>query len=239
MLNIKEGEKSRLIERQSGGFTWVSYAQHQMTLPERGAYFFTPQTKNDEVVFFQAFPDRLANSALNRQTLVGPVFNTRTRWIKTSFTWMMHRSLWATRKGQERILAITIPETVYINLLNWSGAEESEQDWVNKTSREQEVICQWDPDWVPVPGNLSGQRYGLRRTLHLGVRPTDFFDPVDPQNRDPYYPNYQEQIDPYIIQVADITSQVEEGRQLITTIDVKEHLWSRLKVPLETRFNIQ
>ena len=29
-------------------------------------------------------------------------------WIKPSFLWMMHRSGWATKPGQERVLAIEI-----------------------------------------------------------------------------------------------------------------------------------
>nr|WP_240038802.1 MULTISPECIES: DUF4291 family protein [Okeania] len=34
-------------------------------------------------------------------------------WIKTNFLWMMYRSAWGSKTGQEIILAVTIKRTAF------------------------------------------------------------------------------------------------------------------------------
>src|SRR6516164_3911260 len=60
------------------------------------------------ITVYQAYSPQIADAALAAQTFVAPFKRSRMTWIKPSFLWMMHRSGWATKPGQERILAIQI-----------------------------------------------------------------------------------------------------------------------------------
>lgn len=57
---------------------------------------------------YQAYGHEIADKALQSQTFVSPFKFDRMTWIKPSFLWMMYRSGWGNKSGQERILAIEI-----------------------------------------------------------------------------------------------------------------------------------
>ncbi|MPY91460.1 MAG: DUF4291 family protein, partial [Luteitalea sp.] len=60
------------------------------------------------IVVYQAYPRSIALAALEAQRLVPPFRLERTTWIKPSFLWMMYRSAWGRKSGQEHILKITL-----------------------------------------------------------------------------------------------------------------------------------
>jgi hypothetical protein len=60
------------------------------------------------VVMYQAFPPAIADAALRAGRFTAPFSFNRMTWIKPSFLWLMHRSNWARKPGQERILAVRI-----------------------------------------------------------------------------------------------------------------------------------
>ncbi len=60
------------------------------------------------IVMYQAYNDAIADPALANQRFVSPFSFTRMTWIKPSLLWLMHRSNWGTKKGQERILRVRI-----------------------------------------------------------------------------------------------------------------------------------
>jgi hypothetical protein len=57
---------------------------------------------------YQAYSPEIADAAVRAGTFVPPFSLDRMTWIKPSFGWMMHRCGWATKPGQERVLAIQI-----------------------------------------------------------------------------------------------------------------------------------
>jgi hypothetical protein len=57
---------------------------------------------------YQAYSPAIADKAVAEQGFAPPFSRERMTWIKPSFTWMMYRSGWAEKEGQERILAIDI-----------------------------------------------------------------------------------------------------------------------------------
>ncbi len=63
---------------------------------------------NNSIVVYQAYPEAIAKPALARNKFVKPFSFNRMTWIKPSFLWLMHRSHWGTKKGQEKILAVRI-----------------------------------------------------------------------------------------------------------------------------------
>jgi len=107
---------------------------------------------NHTLRIYQAFPPELARRALDAQTFVKPFIRTRMTWIKPSFMWMMYRSGWGHKQGQEGILAIDISRAGF----DWALANsclssfdpsvhESVQAWKALLATTP-VRIQWDPE---------------------------------------------------------------------------------------------
>jgi hypothetical protein len=60
------------------------------------------------IVVYQAYAPAVADAALAAGRFVAPFSFNRMTWIKPSLLWLMHRSNWARKPGQERILAVRI-----------------------------------------------------------------------------------------------------------------------------------
>src|SRR5215210_4064137 len=61
------------------------------------------------ITVYQAYNSEIAQSAVENQKFVSPPYKLdRMTWIKPSFLWMMYRSGWASKQGQEHILKIKI-----------------------------------------------------------------------------------------------------------------------------------
>src|SRR6187401_437994 len=60
------------------------------------------------IVVYQAYSPAIADAALAAGRFVAPFSFTRMTWIKPSLLWLMHRSTWARKPGQERILAVRL-----------------------------------------------------------------------------------------------------------------------------------
>jgi len=60
------------------------------------------------IVVYQAYSQAVAGAALEAGRFVAPFSFTRMTWIKPSFLWLMHRSNWGHKPGQERVLAVRI-----------------------------------------------------------------------------------------------------------------------------------
>ena len=66
------------------------------------------RAKHDDetLVVYQAYSPQIAAPAVAAGTFVAPFKRDRMTWIKPSFLWMMYRCGWATKPGQERVLAV-------------------------------------------------------------------------------------------------------------------------------------
>ena len=100
---------------------------------------------------YQAFRSEIALPALAAQRFVPPFSMTRMTWIKPSFNWMMYRSGFASKEGQEVVLGIDIARegfewavrnSVHSHFL---GTELSEQEWRAQLELKP-VRVQWDPE---------------------------------------------------------------------------------------------
>ncbi|WP_079123103.1 DUF4291 domain-containing protein [Streptomyces abyssalis] len=101
---------------------------------------------------YQAYTKEISERAVAAGTFVPPFKRERMTWIKPSFLWMMYRSGWATKPGQERVLAIDITREGLEWALSRStlshfcpDLHESREDWQAMVS-ESPVRVQWDPD---------------------------------------------------------------------------------------------
>jgi hypothetical protein len=91
-------------------------------------------------------------------------------WIKPSFGWMLHRSGYASKPGQERILKIKVSRAGFGAILSEAVLSTfhpqihgSRDAWKRAVDRGQ-VRCQWDPD-----RDLRLNRLD-RRAIQLGLQ---------------------------------------------------------------------
>ncbi|SCL54283.1 protein of unknown function [Micromonospora yangpuensis] len=62
----------------------------------------------DSITVYQAYPPQIAVPAVATGRFVAPFKRERMTWIKPSFLWLMYRCGWATKPGQEHVLAVEI-----------------------------------------------------------------------------------------------------------------------------------
>ncbi|MEV0392024.1 DUF4291 domain-containing protein [Polymorphospora rubra] len=115
----------------------------------------------DTITVYQAYAAPIARPALAAGRFVDPFKRERMTWIKPSFLWMMYRCGFATKPGQEHVLAVEITRAGF----EWALANsclshydrdryESRDDWSARL-RASPVRVQWDPE----------------RSLHLAALP--------------------------------------------------------------------
>lgn len=106
----------------------------------------------DSIVVYQAYSAAIADPALKAQRFVTPFSTGRMTWIKPSLLWLMHRSNWGNKSGQERTLAVTISRTGWEEALSKAVLTlydpkvfRSKEDW-HRQFQSALVHVQWDPE---------------------------------------------------------------------------------------------
>ncbi len=104
------------------------------------------------ITVYQAYSPAIAEPAIATGRFVPPFKLDRMTWIKPSFLWMMYRCGWATKPGQERVLAIQITRDGFEWALSNSSLSHhdpalyaSEAEWAHRKSTTP-VRLQWDPE---------------------------------------------------------------------------------------------
>ncbi len=165
------------------------------------------------IAVYQAYRKSIAEFAIKEQRLDGPDFNlNRMSWIKPSFLWMMFRSGWAQKEGQERVLQFWIPKAFFDKILSTtvisSFSEEyypEHEQWKRELA-DSESRLQWDPDHDPLGKPLA------RKTIQLGLKGSLLKD-----------------FSSSSIRIDDITSFVKEQYRYVLDGDL-----SALKIPNES-----
>ncbi|WP_287521521.1 DUF4291 family protein [Okeania sp. SIO2C2] len=80
--------------------------------PEKGKHILA-QFDENSIVVYQAYRPEIASFAASKGYFGGEFSLSRMSWIKPNFLWMMYRSGWGTKTGQEVILAVTIKRTAF------------------------------------------------------------------------------------------------------------------------------
>lgn len=147
---------------------------------------------------YQAYSHDIADSACKDGTFLSPPFlMNRMTWVKPSFLWMMYRSGWAARPGQERILAIDLGRQGFewalehAVLTNYHPElHKSREEWLAQL-QSAPVRVQWDPDRDIQLNKLP------RRAIQIGLAG----DAV------------RRYVNEWIAKIADITPDVHAIRQ--------------------------
>nr|WP_197278809.1 DUF4291 family protein [Pseudanabaena sp. 'Roaring Creek'] len=72
----------------------------------------------DSIVVYQAYPPAIGHFAASHGYFGGDFKFSRMTWIKPNFLWMMYRSGWGTKEGQEVTLAIRIQRSAFDSILS-------------------------------------------------------------------------------------------------------------------------
>ncbi|GIJ44229.1 hypothetical protein Val02_11150 [Virgisporangium aliadipatigenens] len=100
------------------------------------------------IVVYQAYPPAIADAALAAGRFVAPFSFGRMTWIKPSLLWLAHRSNWARKPGQERVLAVRMARAAWDGALGRAvptAPEAGDAAWAREFARA-EVHVQWDPE---------------------------------------------------------------------------------------------
>ena len=124
----------------------------------------------ENIVVYQAYRPAIGRHAAAHQRFGGEFSFSRMSWIKPNFLWMMYRSGWGIKEGQEITLAVTIPRVLFDEILAAavpstfdSSRFESHDAW-KQALETSEVRLQWDPDHGPDGAPQA------RRAIQLGLR---------------------------------------------------------------------
>ena len=117
-----------------------------------GEYEIRADFDRDTIVVYQAYGPAIAAPALREQRFVSPFSRQRMTWIKPSFLWLMHRSHWGQKSGQEQILAVRITRAGWEKALSQAvltsyhpGLFASRDLWAAELESAL-VHLQWDPE---------------------------------------------------------------------------------------------
>ena len=165
------------------------------------------------MVVYQAYKHSIGLFASENQYFGGEFSYSRMSWIKTNFLWMMYRSGWGLKEGQEITLAIKLKTHYFNSILENAVASVFEpakfsnvEDWKKKL-HSSNVRLQWDPDHAP-----QGEKEE-RRAVQLGLR-NDFLLPFKGEG---------------IVEIEDISEFVSEQREFALSGQ-----YDKLYTPAET-----
>lgn len=123
----------------------------------------------DTIVVYQAYNDQIAKPAMINQKFSAPFSFSRMTWIKPSFLWMMERSNYGQKSGQECTLAIHIKREAWEKALSKAILTSPEKRvypnpgiW-EKDFEKAEVYVQWDPE-----RNIKGNKLAYR-SIQVGI----------------------------------------------------------------------
>ncbi|SEH01805.1 protein of unknown function [Nonomuraea solani] len=141
------------------------------------------------IVVYQAYSPAIADAALRAGRFVAPFSFRRMTWIKPSFLWLMHRSNWARKPGQERVLAVRMTREGWEEALSQAVPTTADPEDVARAA----VHVQWDPERSPRGAALNHYSIQVGIGRHL-IRTF---------------------ADEWIVGLADLTPQVRKAAALV------------------------
>lgn len=149
----------RLESFQAQSARWPASGRHVLA-----------QYDDDSVVVYQAYRPSIGHFAAKHGYFGGEFSLGRMSWIKPNFLWMMYRCGWASKEGQEVVLAVWLERAAFDQILSLAVPSSYASDryptrdaWQDAVARS-DVRLQWDPDHGPKGNPLT------RRAVQLGLR---------------------------------------------------------------------
>ena len=144
------------------------YADQLERWPRDGRHILA-QFDEGSVVVYQAYSHSIGTFAARHGYFGGDFKFNRMSWIKPNFLWMMYRSGWGTKPGQEVTLAIRMQRDGFDNILAQAvhstfvpEVYSTHEAWKERLALSP-IRLQWDPDHDP-----KGTKQD-RRAIQLGM----------------------------------------------------------------------
>jgi hypothetical protein len=145
-----------------------SYLEQSKCWPSAGRHILA-QYDAETVVVYQAYRPSIGQFAVQNQRFGGDFSFNRMSWVKPNFLWMMYRSGWGRKEGQEITLAVRLCRSGFDRLLEFAvhsafspDTYESREQWRERLATSP-VRLQWDPDHDPYGAKLE------RRAIQIGL----------------------------------------------------------------------
>lgn len=123
----------------------------------------------ETIVVYQAYREAIGKPAIDNNKFVPPFSLNRMTWIKPSFLWMMERSNYGQKSGQEYVLAVRIKRSAWEYALSQAVLTSPEvrvygnsENWRNLFDQAK-VHVQWDPE-----RSLKGAKLEYR-SIQVGI----------------------------------------------------------------------
>jgi hypothetical protein len=152
-----------------GSLQLEPFQAQQARWPASGRHVLA-QYDADSVVVYQAYRPEIGRFTAEHGYFGGGFSLGRMSWIKPNFLWMMYRCGWATKEGQEVVLAVWLARDAFDEILSlavpssyWDHRYPDRAAWQADVERS-DVRLQWDPDHDPRGAPVE------RRAVQLGLR---------------------------------------------------------------------
>ena len=146
-----------------------NYIEQESSWPCSGEHIMA-QYDNDSIWVYQAYSPLIASYAIQHQRFGGAFSYDRMSWIKPNFLWMMYRSDWARKQGQEVVLAIQLRRAFFDEIAqlavssSFHPSQYTDHAAWKSAVQDSDVRLQWDPDHDPYGAKCE------RRAIQLGLR---------------------------------------------------------------------
>lgn len=193
-----------------------SYLMQRTRWPEQGQHILA-QYNDESVIVYQAYSTAIGHFAAKHGYFGGEFSLSRMSWIKPGFLWMMYRSGWSRKSGQEVVLAIRLRRTAFDEILSQAVYSTYNEELYNTIDtwkqlvKSSSVLLQWDPDHDPSGAKVE------RRAIQLGLR-------------GPVLEHYAHD---WILEVEDISTFVRQQSLHVCTQD-----YERLMTPREIIYHV-
>jgi len=145
------------------------YSEQMKVWPKSGRHILAQYDENS-VIVYQAYRPAIGRFAAEHGQFGGEFSYARMSWVKPNFLWMMYRSGWGTKEGQEVTLALRLRRQFFEEVLaqavpsSWDPDLFQTRDAWAAAVAGSSVRLQWDPDHHPSGAPLD------RRAIQLGLR---------------------------------------------------------------------
>ena len=148
-------------------FIEESYLEQVKLWPKEGRHILA-QFDERTVIVYQAYRPTIGRFAIENGHFGGEFSYSRMSWVKPNFLWMMYRSGWGTKDGQEITLGLRVSIAFFDRLLaeavpsSWDTNQYQTEDVWSGAVNHSSVRLQWDPDHGPSSRQSRATSHSIR-----------------------------------------------------------------------------
>jgi hypothetical protein len=145
------------------------YLEQAKRWPQQGRHILA-HFDEQSIIVYQAYRPSIGRFAIERGYFGADFSFSRMSWVKPNFLWMMYRSGWGTKEGQEITLGLRLRREFFDGILAQAVLSTYHEEHYPTREQWQGALAsslvrlQWDPDHDPAGAKLE------RRAIQLGLR---------------------------------------------------------------------